>query len=137
MDWTTIVTALIGVVFGGGFIELLNWILFIKPNKRQKEAETELKENEIKDASAETLMKQMSVADQYFEGMMKMLEQVQSKQDSSTTNQEEIIDKLSLLDKRMDTMEIRFTNIESYLNGPYHNWLAEHEIGNKTNKNNN
>jgi hypothetical protein len=127
MDWTTIVTAFIGVIFGGGFIEFLNWILFIKPNKRQKEAETELKENEIKDASAETLMKQMNVADQYFEGMMKMLQQVKTNQDKGTTNQEEIIDKLSMLDKRMDTMEIRFTNIDSYLNGPYHIWLAEHE----------
>lgn len=127
MDWTTIVTAFIGVIFGGGFIEFLNWILFIKPNKRQKEAETELKENEIKDASAETLMKQMNVADQYFEGMMKMLQQVKTNQDKGTTNQEEIIDKLSTLDRRMDTMEIRFTNIDSYLNGPYHIWLAEHE----------
>lgn len=128
MDWTTIITAFIGVIFGGGFIELLNWFIYIKPNKRQKEAETELKENEIKDASAETLIKQMNVADQYFEGMIKMLEQVKANQDKGNINQEEIIDKLSLLDRRMDTMEIRFTNIESYLNGPYHTWLAEKEI---------
>ena len=131
MDWTTILVTFIGVLFGGGFIELLNWFLFIKPNKRQKEAETELKENEIRDASAETQMKQMNVADQYFEGMMKMLEQVKTNQDRGNVNQEEIIDKLTLLDKRMDTMEIRFTNIEAYLNGPYHTWLAEKENNDK------
>jgi len=130
MDWTTIFTAFIGVIFGGGFIELLNWFLYIKPNKRQKEAETEIKETESKGASADTLMKQMNVADQYFEGMMKMLEQVKTNQDRGNNNQEEIIDKLTLLDKRMDTMEIRFTNIESYLNGPYHTWLAEQELNN-------
>lgn len=130
MDWTTIFTAFIGVIFGGGFIELLNWFLYIKPNKRQKEAETEMKETESKGASADTLMKQMNVADQYFEGMMKMLEQVKSSQDRGNDNQEEIIDKLTNLDKRMDTMEIRFTNIESYLNGPYHTWLAEQELNN-------
>lgn len=130
MDWTTIFTAFIGVIFGGGFIELLNWFLYIKPNKRQKEAETEIKETESKGASADALMKQMNVADQYFEGMMKMLEQVKTNQDRGNNNQEEIIDKLTLLDKRMDTMEIRFTNIESYLNGPYHTWLAEQELNN-------
>jgi hypothetical protein len=133
MDWTTIITAFIGVLFGGGFIEFLNWILFIKPNKKQKEAETELKENEVRDASTDTQIKQMNMADQYFEGMMKMLEKVQTGQERGNVNQEEIISKLNILDKRMDKMEIQFNYMESYLNGPYHAWLAEKEkeINNK------
>lgn len=130
MEWTTIITAIIGVLFGGGFIEFLNWILFIKPNKRQKEAETELKEREVKDASTESQMKQINMADQYFEGMMKMLEKVQNSQERGNVNQEEIIGKLNILDKRMDKLEIKFNDIESYLNGPYHAWLAEKEQNN-------
>lgn len=133
LDWTTIITAFIGVLFGGGFIELLNWVLFIKPNKRQKEAETELKENEVSDASTDTLMKQMNVADQYFEGMMKMLEQVKTSQDRGNVNQEEMIEKLNVMDKRMDKMEINLGNLEAYLNGPYHAWLADKEKNENTN----
>jgi hypothetical protein len=30
----------------------------------------------------------------------------------------------------MDKLEIKFNDIESYLNGPYHAWLAEKEQNN-------
>lgn len=120
--WTTIIITLLG---GTSITSIYELIKFRRENKRQKQAQTEKMENEVKDNETDTQMKQMSMADKYFDGMLKMLEQVKASQDSGNVNQEKMISMLSNLDNRMDTMEVKVSSIEKYLNGDYKVWLAD------------
>ena len=100
-------------------------IKYRRENKRQKQAETEKMENEVKDNETDTQMKQMDMADKYFHGMLEMLEQVKASQDNGNNNQEKMINMLSNFDERMDTLEKNVGNIVEYLNGDYDAWLKE------------
>ena len=120
--WMTLIVTLLG---GTTITSVYEAIRYRRENKRQKEVETEKKENELKDNETDTQMKQMNMADKYFEGMLKMLEQVKSSQESGNVNQEKMINMLSRLDTRMDTMESKVGYIEKYLNGDYKTWLDE------------
>ena len=107
-------------------------IKYRRENKRQKQAETEKIENEVKDNETDTQMKQMHMADQYFEGMLKMLEQVKASQDNGNNNQAKMIDSLDNiktrvedLNNRMGVVEDTMSNIVTYLNGDYDAWVKD------------
>ena len=120
--WVTIIIALLSGTTVGSIYEAIK---YRRENKRQKQAETEKMENEVKDNETDTQMKQMNMADQYFEGMLKMLEQVKASQDNGNNNQEKMIDMLHNFDERLDTLETTMTNIVTYLNGDYDAWLKD------------
>lgn len=120
MDWTALIIALLtGTTFGGIF----EAIRYRRENKRIKEAETAKAENEVKDNETDTQMKQMDMADKYFDGMLKMLEQVKNSTESGNVNQKKMMDDLSDIRKRIAVLETSTSNIVTYLNGDYQNWL--------------
>lgn len=120
--WVTIIIALLSGTTVGSIYEAIK---YRRENKRQKQAETEKMENEVKDNETDTQMKQMNMADQYFEGMLKMLEQVKASQDNGNNNQEKMINTLDDLNKRMGVVEDTMNNIVTYLNGDYDAWVKE------------
>ena len=133
MDWTALIIAILSGTTLSGAIEAIR---YRRENKRMKEAEAAKVENEVKDNETDTQMKQMNVADKYFEGMLKMLEQVKSSQESGNINQQTILRKLTNLDDRMDTIAVKVSDIEKYLNGDYKQWIAKQSKNNveETNK---
>ena len=133
MDWTALIIAILSGTTLSGAIEAIR---YGRENKRMKEAEAAKVENEVKDNETDTQMKQMNVADKYFEGMLKMLEQVKSSQESGNINQQTILRKLTNLDDRMDTIAVKVSDIEKYLNGDYKQWIAKQSKNNveETNK---
>ena len=128
-DWMTLIVAILSGTTVGSVYEAIK---YRRENKRQKQAETEKIENEVKDNETDTQMKQMHMADQYFEGMLKMLEQVKASQDNGNTNQAKMIDSLDNiktrvedLNKRMEVVEDTMSNIVTYLNGDYDAWVTD------------
>ncbi|MBP5724821.1 MAG: hypothetical protein J6X18_14760 [Bacteroidales bacterium] len=128
-DWMTLIVAILSGTTVGSVYEAIK---YRRENKRQKQAETEKIENEVKDNETDTQMKQMHMADQYFEGMLKMLEQVKASQDNGNTNQAKMIDSLDNiktrvedLNKRMEVVEDTMSNIVTYLNGDYDAWVKD------------
>lgn len=128
-DWMSLIIAVLSGTTVGSVYEAIK---YRRENKRQKQAETEKIENEVKDNETDTQMKQMNMADQYFEGMLKMLEQVKASQDNGNNNQEKMIDSLDSINNRMDDLTKRMgvvedtmSNIVTYLNGDYDAWVKE------------
>ncbi|MBP5724384.1 MAG: hypothetical protein J6X18_12535 [Bacteroidales bacterium] len=122
IDWTAIIIAILSGTTLGGVVEAIR---YRRENKRQKEAETEKIEKEVKDYETDIQMKEMTMADKYFKGMMEMLEQVKTSQASGNVNQETMLKKLTNLDDRMDTVVVKVSDIERYLNGDYKKWLTK------------
>ena len=122
IDWTAIIIAILSGTTLGGVVEAIR---YRRENKRQKEAETEKIEKEVKDYETDIQMKEMTMADKYFKGMMEMLEQVKTSQASGNVNQETMLKKLTNLDDRMDTVVVKVSDFERYLNGDYKNWLTK------------
>lgn len=120
MDWTALIIALLSGTTLGGIVEAIR---YRRENKRIKEAETAKAENEVKDNETDTQMKQMDMADKYFDGMLKMLEQVKNSTESGNVNQKKMMDDLSDIRKRIAVLETSTSNIVTYLNGDYQNWL--------------
>ena len=120
MDWTALIIALLSGTTLGGIVEAIR---YRRENKRIKQAETAKVENEVKDNETDTQMKQMDMADKYFEGMLKMLEQVKNSTEDGNVNQKKMMDDLSDIKKRIGVLEESTSNIVTYLNGDYQNWL--------------
>lgn len=129
MDWTALIIALLSGTTIGGIFEAIR---YRRENKRIKQAETAKVENEVKDNETDTQMKQMDMADKYFEGMLKMLEQVKNSTESGNVNQKKMMDDLSDIRKRIGVLEESTSNIVTYLNGDYQNWLNGQIMRGKT-----
>ena len=68
---------------------------------------------------------EIDLANKYRDEMLNMMNVVKEANEKNFTNQDEIIKGLRRLDERMEQMEIKVGDIESYLNGPYHQYIAE------------
>ena len=120
IDWTAVIIAILS---GTSLASICETIRYRRQNKRMKEAEAAKAENEVKDNETDTQIKQMDMADKYFEGMLKMLEQVKNSTESGNVNQKKMMDDLSDIKKRIGVLEESTSNIVTYLNGDYQNWL--------------
>lgn len=110
MDWTALIVALLSGTTVGGVVEAI----------RYRRENRKLKENEVAVSTVDAQKQEIELADLYKDKVLTMLDQVAAKQDSGNDNQRRILDKL-------DRMEDRVAGIEEYLNGPYHQWLADNE----------
>ena len=81
-------------------------------------------------ADVEAQKAQMELANLYKQNMLEMMEQFKLNGD----NQALMIEKLDRLDERMEKLEIKVGDIEEYLNGPYHEHLAQKEKETKDKK---
>ena len=114
MDWNSIIIDALSVT---SILSIIGLIRFWKQNKR-------LKNNEVTKDNVETQKAEIDLANLYKEEMLKVIELLKSSQSENTDNQEKMINKLDNLDTRLEKIEIKTTDIETYLNGPYHEWLA-------------
>lgn len=115
MDWTAIVIGLLSTTTLGGIFSAL---VFFRQNKA-------LKSNEVKQSDVDTQRQQIELAELYKDKMLGLLEQVSQKQDAGNTNQAKMLDKLDTLDSRMDGVETRVSDIVTYLNGNFQEFLKE------------
>ena len=114
MDWTTIIVALLSGTTVGGIVEAIKY----------RKQNNQIKTNEATQSSIETQKSEIDLANLYKEEMLKVIELLKSSQVENNDNQTKMINKLDTLDTRLEKVEIKMNNIETYLNGPYHEWLA-------------
>ncbi len=129
------ISEILTFVFGGtSLVTLIEVVRYRKQDKRQREAEAKIKEREADDAGTSAQAKQIDLADKYFDGMLAMMEKLRDSQERGTLNQDKMLDMLNVIDRRIDNMELRISDMETYLNGNYHSFLAE-KANKKQNKN--
>lgn len=108
------ISEILNIVFGGtSVVAIIGWLVYRKQNKR-------LKDNEVKASDVDTQKQQIELAELYKDKVLELMEQVSAKQDAGNENQGRILEKL-------DRVEDKVGDIETYLNGPYHQWLADKE----------
>lgn len=112
MDWTQIIMVVLSGTTIGGIVEAVR---YRRQNKKIKQAEAT-------NADTDAQKKQISLAELYLEKVMKLTE-------TGNDNQRQMLEKLDIIDRRTDKQELQLNNIEEYLNGNYHQWLAEREKG--------
>jgi F0F1-type ATP synthase membrane subunit b/b' len=115
MDWTTIIVGLLSGTTVGGIIEAIRY-------RRQN---IKIKDSEATQSNVEAQKSEIDLANKYRDEMLNMVQMVKDANEKNFTNQDEIIKSLRRLDERMEQMEIKVGDIESYLNGPYHQYVAE------------
>lgn len=117
MDWNTLIMTLLG---GTSIIGLVQAVRYRKENKR-------LKENEVKLSNIDAQKQEIDLAEMYKDKVVELaelMEQVSKKQDSGNDNQARILQKLDTLDERMDKVEGKVSDIVTYLNGGFQDYLA-------------
>lgn len=112
MDWNAIILAAVAFLFSW---ETISNIRYRRENKK-------LKLNEVKTSDVDTQRQEIDLAVHFKEEMLTMMKQMSDKQDGSNDSQQRILMKIDKLEDKMD-------NIETYLNGKYHEWLAKQENG--------
>lgn len=117
MDWTTIIVALLSGTTVGSIVEAIRY-------RRQN---SQLKANEVTLSSVDTQKAEIDLANLYKDEMLKVIDLLKSSQTESSDNQNQIIEKLNILDKRLDILEINYNNLSEWANGSYHNFLAHKE----------
>lgn len=106
---------------GTSVIGVIQAVKYRKENKK-------LKENEVKVSNVDTQRQEMELAEMYKDKVLELLEQVSQKQESGNDKQALILKKLDDLDKRLDKVEGKVSNMEAYLNGKYQDFLRHLEV---------
>lgn len=115
MDWNSIIITALST----GFVfTAVQAVRFWKQNKR-------LKENEVKVSDVETQKSQMDLVSKYRDEMLGMVQIVKAANEKNFSNQDQMIEKLNRMDDRIEKIEMKVSDMETYLNGKYHAWLAE------------
>ena len=115
MDYQTINIIIGALVALFGTWEGINNIRYRRENKK-------LKQNEVKVSDVETQKQQIDLVVYFKDQVLKVLEDVQKAQHTGNDNQVQIM-------RKIDKVEDKVGDIETYLNGPYHKWLSEKEKG--------
>lgn len=115
MDWTTIIVALLSGTTVCGIIEAIRY-------RRQNAT---IKESEATQSNVEAQKSEIDLANKYRDEMLNMVQMVKDANEKNFDNQDEIIRRLERLDERMEKVEMKVGDIESYLNGPYHQYIAD------------
>ena len=108
---------ILNIIFGGtSVVAVIAWLYFRKENKA-------LKKNEVKVSDVDTQKQQIDLAELYKDKVLELIGQVSEKQDSGNANQQRILDKLDTIDGRVDKQEARLSDIVTYLNGDFQDFL--------------
>lgn len=124
MWWQTIIIDVLSVT---SLISIIAMIRFWRQNKRLKDNEVKLKDSEVAQSNVEAQKSEISLANLYKEEMLKVINLLKESETKNLGNQKEMMVALKNLDNRMERMELKVGDIESYLNGPYHRYLADKE----------
>lgn len=115
MWWQTI---LIDVLSVTSILSIIAVVRFWKQNKKLKDNEVKINDNEVAQSAVEAQKAEIDLANKYRDEMLNMVQMVKDANEKNFTNQDEIIRSLTRL-------ETKVGDIESYLNGPYHQYIAE------------
>lgn len=119
MDWINVIELLIS---SGVVVSVVEFFHYRRENKRIKHAEATT-------ATTAAQSEQIDLGKKFITDSLEIMEQVRDLQkqssEQSIENQREILERLEVLDKRIDKQELQLDHIERYLNGDYHNWLAK------------
>lgn len=118
MWWQTILIDILSVT---SILSIIAVVRFWKQNKKLKDNEVKINDSEVAQADVEAQKAKIDLANLYKQNMLDMMEQFKKNDDNQTL----MIEKLDRLDERMEKVEIKVGDIESYLNGPYHQYIAE------------
>ena len=119
-------------VFGGtSLVGLVTTLIFWSKSKRAKEAETVTAESNAKQSVSEaeqadiaTQMQKIELGNKYMEDTVKMVEMVKQSLDIGNENQRTMIQKLDALSEQNDKQDALLTDIVTYLNGDFQEFLT-------------
>lgn len=115
MWWQTILIDILSVT---SILSIIAVVRFWKQNKKLKDNEVKINDSEVAQSNVEAQKSEIDLANKYRDEMLKMVQIVKDANEKNFTNQDEIIRSLTRL-------ETKVGDIESYLNGPYHKYIAE------------
>lgn len=119
IDWTTVIVTLITVLLSEGFIFGLYKII------KYRKQDTTIKNNEASNSTTESINMQLSLMKTYWTDMMGMMEDVKQFAKQGNQNQDKIIEKIELVDTRLDSVEVTLNNLVEWADGPFNQFLAD------------
>ena len=127
IDWTSVIVNTITVLFSGGFFfGLYKLIKYRKQNKT-------IKDNQASDSTTQSINMQLSLMKTYWTDMMSMMEDVKQFAKQGNQNQDKIIEKIDLVDSRLDAVEVTLNNLVEWTDGSFNQFLANKQ-GNSNEK---
>lgn len=115
MWWQTI---LIDVLSVTSILSIIAVVRFWKQNKKLKDNEVKINDSEVAQSNVKTQNAEIDLANKYRDEMLNMVQIVKDANEKNFTNQDVIMRSLTRL-------ETKVGDIESYLNGPYHQYIAD------------
>lgn len=127
MEWTEI----LNYIFGGtSLVGLATTLIFWSKSKRAKEAETVTAESNAQQSKSEaeqadiaTQMQKIELGNKYMKDTLDMVELVKKSLDRSDGNQEKMMQKLDTLAEQNKKQDGLLTDIVTYLNGDFQEFL--------------
>jgi len=108
IDWTTVITALIGALFGGSI-----GTLFLIRYNRQK-AKTE-----ARSASNKEQEERIDLGDKYVTHMLDMMQKIYATTSLTESSNKDLLSRMEDLGKGLKEVKDEVSSIVTYLNGPY------------------
>lgn len=120
MEWTEI----LNYIFGGtSLVGFVTTVIFWNKSKRKEEAETQKSESEAEQADIETQKQKIELGNKYMKDTLDMVELVKKSIDRSDGNQEKMMRKLDTLAEQNKKQDGLLTDIVTYLNGDFQEFL--------------
>ena len=117
-------TELLNYIFGGtSLIGIATTLIFWNKSKRKEEAETQKTESEAEQADIATQMQKIELGNKYMKDTLDMVELVKKSLDRSDGNQEKMMRKLDTLAEQNQKQDGLLTDIVTYLNGDFQEFL--------------
>jgi Flp pilus assembly protein TadB len=117
-------TEILNWVFGGtSLVGLATTLIFWNKSKRKEEAETQKTESEAEQADIETQKQKIDLGNKYIEDTFKTVEMMKDLLNRSDGNQEKMMRKLDTLAEQNKKQDGLLTDIVTYLNGDFQDFL--------------
>jgi Flp pilus assembly protein TadB len=117
-------TEILNWVFGGtSLVGLATTLIFWNKSKRKEEAETQKTESEAEQADIETQKQKIDLGNKYIEDTFKTVEMMKDLLNRSDGNQEKMMRKLDTLAEQNKKQDGLLTDIVTYLNGEFQDFL--------------
>ena len=128
-------TEILNYIFGGtSLVGFVTTIIFWNKSKRKEEAETQKTESEAEQADIETQKQKIDLGNKYIEDTFKTVEMMKDLLNRSDGNQEKMMRKLDTLAEQNKKQDGLLTDIVSYLNGDFQEFLNRtHKKGEQDN----
>ena len=128
-------TEILNYIFGGtSLLGIATTVIFWNKSKRKEEAETQKSESEAEQADIETQKQKIDLGNKYIEDTFKTVEMMKDLLNRSDGNQEKMMLKLDTLAEQNKKQDGLLTDIVSYLNGDFQEFLQRtHKKGEQDN----